>query len=309
MNWIPLPESTPAGWPSKIASPPVLAFALLLLSLNAFRGRPGTVVGSSPAVRGGTAERVAPPAEPALASLSTPLVAAEVVALGEQQPSSSFAKPEAALPEEAREKIARHIDEEVTKRLDELHLSYQKRVRQWRALIETRRVSGREQSRSGGGLQESSARPAPEQSLRQPKPPVDFARQVQAAQPADASRRVRASTPVDGGAVEPSAIRSDENNAVSRPGPNKPPALIEQPTLRYPKRARRMNRQAVVVVLVQVDETGRVADAVLEDGQSPGYGFEAVALEAAREAVYSPGLERGLPTTAWTRLTLSYRLR
>ena len=254
-----------------------LASTLLVLALAACNNRPELPPRQLSKSLSAPAMQLAEATEPAPdANLAIPL-SIDSPALRNQQPLAHEAQEEPPPVDRATAAEPPGLDVEVTKRLEQLRLSHQQKVSELERLIEEKRAA----------------------AARQP---------AAIAQPPE-------TTPIAGPPPAPEAPLEQLADATAKspplpaPGPSRAPRLIEPPALEYPKRARRSNRQAVVVVLVQVDTSGRVVDAVLEEGQAPSADFAAAALEAARQAVYDPALELGRPTMAWTRLTLAYRLR
>lgn len=76
--------------------------------------------------------------------------------------------------------------------------------------------------------------------------------------------------------------------------------------LRYPQEARRMGVEGTVVLSFDVDEAGRVQDAVVVRGI--GYGADAEALRVLRSARFHPGLQNGRPVRVACTLPFVFRL-
>jgi len=61
-----------------------------------------------------------------------------------------------------------------------------------------------------------------------------------------------------------------------------------------------------VTVRVAVDETGRVVDAEMRDGDGSGLGFDEAALEAARKTTFFPATRDGIEGRMWTELSFEF---
>jgi protein TonB len=85
-----------------------------------------------------------------------------------------------------------------------------------------------------------------------------------------------------------------------------PPELIRSVTPRYPDLARKAEVEGTVVVLVTIDEGGRVIDAWI--GQSDVEILNDAAIEAAYGFEFEPALQRDIPVKATIRLTFEFRL-
>jgi len=145
----------------------------------------------------------------------------------------------------------------------------------------------------------SSASPEPTTPRRPPEEAegTETASQTPAQQP-----EVR---PPDRPAAEP-PTRSTRPITPPEPAQVTPPEIVRQPQARYPEIARRMGRQATVLLRVLVDETGEVAE-VERIGKRVGSGFDEAAIQAARLARYRPGTEDGKPKAMWTTLRIEFR--
>jgi TonB family protein len=87
-----------------------------------------------------------------------------------------------------------------------------------------------------------------------------------------------------------------------------PPRLVSRPEPQYPDRARRRQVEAEVMMLVLVDENGRVARAIVKRTDDPGLGFNDAARRAALRARFDPAARDGIPGKMWTELPFSFRL-
>ncbi len=85
-----------------------------------------------------------------------------------------------------------------------------------------------------------------------------------------------------------------------------PPRVLSAVEAAYPARALAERREAHVHLELQVDATGHVTDArVLESG---GDEFDAAALEAVKQYLFSPATEDGLPVRSFVTYTYPFRL-
>ena len=85
------------------------------------------------------------------------------------------------------------------------------------------------------------------------------------------------------------------------------PRLVRAPRIDYPPIARRLERTAVVELLLTVSPEGRVT-AVEPVGPPRGLGFDDAARQAGLSAQYAPGTEDGRPIEMKTRLSIRFQL-
>jgi TonB family protein len=107
-----------------------------------------------------------------------------------------------------------------------------------------------------------------------------------------------ASTPVRPApaAVEPEVKRGD----LVGPGPGVvEPALIAPPKVVYPPLARQRGIGGKVVILVLVDEEGKVSEARLQQGLAPKSGINEAILDALRRSRFRPATKNGIPVKMW----------
>jgi TonB family protein len=85
-----------------------------------------------------------------------------------------------------------------------------------------------------------------------------------------------------------------------------PPRLIEDPGVSYPGRALedRFHERVEVVLILEVDDTGRVVRATVETPR--GHGFDEAALDAARRLRFEPARRHGKPAAARIRYRYSF---
>jgi len=72
-----------------------------------------------------------------------------------------------------------------------------------------------------------------------------------------------------------------------------PPEPVFQATPEYPRLAREAELEGIVVVVVTIDETGRVIDAEVVESPSPVFNESAIA--AARKSRFKPAKQRDIP--------------
>ena len=84
------------------------------------------------------------------------------------------------------------------------------------------------------------------------------------------------------------------------------PEATDLPKYSYPAAAHGSGKSAKVRVSVLVDENGKVADAVVKEGDSSGLGFNEAALEAARKVPFAPATRDGVPGKMWTELIFEF---
>lgn len=84
------------------------------------------------------------------------------------------------------------------------------------------------------------------------------------------------------------------------------PVQLDFPSYSYPEAARGSGREVRVRVGVLVDEEGRVAEAVIREGDSSGLGFDETALETARKVPFQAATRDGIPGRMWTEMIFEF---
>jgi len=121
------------------------------------------------------------------------------------------------------------------------------------------------------------AEPTPEPT--EPPPPTAVPAPVRAAAPA-----------------EPEVQRGD----LVGPGPGvTEPTMLSTLNVNYPPIARQQRVSGRVVVLVLVDEDGRVADSKLQQGLPAQSGINDAVMDAVKRAKYRPASKNGIPVKMW----------
>ena len=107
-------------------------------------------------------------------------------------------------------------------------------------------------------------------------------------------------TPTPAGRTAP----ADPNDPAVRP-----PGLISEDLVPYPRRALSARLAAVVVVRALVDETGRVVEATIaqSSGQPADYGFDEAALKRVRSRKYRPAHRHDVAVPIWVVVRVEFR--
>jgi protein TonB len=93
-----------------------------------------------------------------------------------------------------------------------------------------------------------------------------------------------------------------------RPGAGvTPPRIARQPPLQYPPVAKRLKKEATVIVRVLVDENGRPVD-VEGGGAKVGFGMDEAAQSYARNCLWEPAKKGGVPVKIWWELRVAFKL-
>jgi TonB family protein len=84
------------------------------------------------------------------------------------------------------------------------------------------------------------------------------------------------------------------------------PALITMPPPAYPEEARRQFVEGRVVIKALIGKDGKVVDAFIAESDSPM--FDAAALSAVKQAVFTPALQNGTPVAVWMQIPREFKL-
>jgi protein TonB len=84
------------------------------------------------------------------------------------------------------------------------------------------------------------------------------------------------------------------------------PTLLAQPKLEYTPEARKAEIEGQVILMLKIDENGRVTEARLLSGL--GYGLDEVAQKSARSFRFSPATLQGDPVPTQIRFTYTFLL-
>jgi serine/threonine-protein kinase len=127
-----------------------------------------------------------------------------------------------------------------------------------------------------------------------------------AATPAPSPRKIVAPNPADPVPATPPPPMQ-RGDLIRRGLPNVQEAEpIEFPKYSYPEAARGSGKTARVRVAVLVDESGKVIEALVQEGDGSGLGFNEAALEAARRVPYQPATRDDVPGRMWTELIFEF---
>ncbi|MGD9122410.1 MAG: energy transducer TonB [Desulfobacterales bacterium] len=86
------------------------------------------------------------------------------------------------------------------------------------------------------------------------------------------------------------------------------PLYRQNPAPAYPRKARRMGYEGIVMLKVLVDENGRVDDLMVHE--SSGYPIlDLTALASVRKWLFEPGSEGGVKKKMWVRVPIRFDLR
>jgi len=86
-----------------------------------------------------------------------------------------------------------------------------------------------------------------------------------------------------------------------------PPEVVHQVPARYPELARQAQAEGTVMVLVTIDETGRVVDAVVQASNTIPT-LEAAAVAAAKEWLFKPAKQREKPVKVRIAIPFNFKL-
>jgi protein TonB len=87
------------------------------------------------------------------------------------------------------------------------------------------------------------------------------------------------------------------------------PKLIAMGKVEYPQSARKAGAAGMVMIKGLVSVEGRIAEAAIESGVEGYPELGASALQAVREATFSPGLRAGKPVASWVKIPVQFALR
>ena len=115
-------------------------------------------------------------------------------------------------------------------------------------------------------------------------------------------------TPLPEEPVAPVVVEPMTLGALIRAGQPgvEPPEIHDLPSYSYPEAARGSGKKVTIRLGVLVDETGRVIDAQIREGDKSGMGFNEAALEAARRARFVHATRDGIAGKMWTELLLDF---
>ncbi|HEX7186209.1 MAG TPA: TonB family protein, partial [Thermoanaerobaculia bacterium] len=128
------------------------------------------------------------------------------------------------------------------------------------------------------------------------------ARQNRSAQPIRAEKVARALPP-----PPPKYRPPVRREGGVQPGPGvSPPVPLDMPRFSYPAAARGQGLDVDIRLDLLVDESGRVIEAVVQEGDEEGLGFKEVALAAARKVTFQPATRNDVPVKMWTEMIFQF---
>lgn len=122
---------------------------------------------------------------------------------------------------------------------------------------------------------------------------------------------------IDLPAAAPATAITNVQTQVQTPAPPKPAPVVTAPRSdpkrpnsqpEYPPTSRRLGEAGSVMLLLYVQENGRVGDAKVDKSSGFPRLDEAAVREAKRNWRFIPGNEGGKPVAAWTRVVVTFRL-
>jgi TonB family protein len=78
------------------------------------------------------------------------------------------------------------------------------------------------------------------------------------------------------------------------------------PRFSYPAAVRGQGLDVDVRLDLLVDESGRVIEAVVQEGDEEGLGFKEIALAAARKVTFQPATRNDVPVKMWTEMIFQF---
>jgi protein TonB len=86
---------------------------------------------------------------------------------------------------------------------------------------------------------------------------------------------------------------------------------VQRPTRaypRYPELARKAGVQGTVVLLIVIDQDGRVGEIEVLRSPDPRFGFDLAAIEAVKQWRYQPALLAGRPVAVQASVTIEFTI-
>lgn len=241
--------------------------------------------------------------------------AAAQQAAAQLPPSPIPDEPQGPTPEEIQAQIQTMIEARSQEMEDKLQSQYDERIQQ----LQTQLSDAQEQARQRELARQREVdrleaerleqeRLAAEEAAKEAEPPPEPEPEVVAAETQLAQLQSDGTAGPELSRPEPAVEQQRRPEPPPEPEPAvvKPPELIAQPDPRYPPLARRVGKQATVILRVLVDERGNVAQ-VDQISRKAGFGIDQAALEAAKDAKYRPGSEDGKPKEMWTTIRFTFR--
>jgi len=241
-----------------------------------------------------------------------------------------MAEAMAAQSEEMRQALADQYEgklKELEGQYDQSQKALQERRRkEQEAALAAQQATIEEEARKRAQLQQEEARKQAQPPAKAAQPPAGTAQspanakkdpagstktstqkpptQRPAAQGADTQKASTQEAKPPAAAPPPPAVRVGD---LVQAGPGViAPKLLAQAPPRYPSAARRLRREATVIVRGLVDERGRVVKAE-RLGKKVGMGIDEAALSAAQESTFTPASKDGIRVKMWHSLRFDFR--
>lgn len=225
-------------------------------------------------------------------------------------------EPQGPTVEELQAQIQEMLDAREEEMQNRLQATYDERLQGLQRQLEEAQTEAdeREQARQAELERMRAEQEAAEQQAAQEQEAAAAEPETQDAEP----DRTAQTTPPGGdratqpssGASQPADPPREEQQAAqpAEPEPMQmtPPQLVTRPDPRYPAVARRVGREAEVILRVLVDARGNVKD-VQQISKKAGFGIDQAAMDAARDARYRPGTQGGQPKEMWTTMRFTFR--
>ena len=114
--------------------------------------------------------------------------------------------------------------------------------------------------------------------------------------------------PVEPAPAPPAPVDTMKPGDMIQPGQPgaQPPEIKSLPPYPYPQAAKGSGKKVSVRLAVLVDETGRVIEAQVRQGDKSGLGFNEAAVEAAKRVRYFPATRNDVLGKMWTDLQLDF---
>lgn len=253
---------------------------------------------------------------PEVAVAAPPPVETPAAAPAEPPRSEGLKMAELELERLVRER-AEAVGEQISAEYDEHIRSLQEQLREAQAAEEEARRLALE---SAAVETPPPSAPAPPVETPPPPAPPEAAPPQAVAPPAEsvtppaeAAPPREATPPPPTPAPPPPTTTVRASSTVPPPPPPRepvviPPHLERIPEPIYPLRARKLKKEATVLVKVLVDADGSALDAKPVVDATDTFGFIQAALKAARGATFQPATTDGVPTKMWTTVVIAFKM-
>jgi protein TonB len=111
----------------------------------------------------------------------------------------------------------------------------------------------------------------------------------------------------------PAAARSAAPNTNEAPTTgfvqfDEAPQIVRRAAPAYPEIAKRAGIEGTVWVKIQLDENGKVREALVQKSSQPNLGFEEAAMAAAKSFEFSPAKKNHQPVAVWVTIPFHFKL-